>query len=57
MALNHTNYGSERHDSWFEVEALTRTTRGSPESEYSVDTGSRHFRDAGAHEFVCPDRY
>lgn len=35
MALNHTNYGSERHDSWFEVEALTRTTRGSPRSEYS----------------------
>lgn len=37
MALDHSNDGSERHDSWFEVEALTRTTCGSPRSEYSVN--------------------
>ena len=40
MALNHANYGSERHDSWFGVEALTRTTRGSPESEYSMSVNT-----------------
>lgn len=40
VALNHANYGSERHDSWFGVEALTRTTRGSPGNEYSVSNRS-----------------
>ena len=40
MALNHANCGSERYDSWFGQAALTRTTRGSPGSEYLLD---QHF--------------
>ncbi len=38
VALNHANYGSERHDSWFGVEALTRTTRGSLEANIHLAT-------------------
>jgi hypothetical protein len=35
VALNHTNTGADQRKSWARTPALTRTTRGPLESEYS----------------------
>lgn len=40
MALNHTNRGSENHDPWLRAVGPTRTTPGSPGSQY-LPTESR----------------